>query len=142
MKWKIGLILSIVVIINMVMLSTDISASIADDYIHPLQSVDNEIFDHQEQEPTPNPVETIDDLYRDLPVAHNPGLVLGAVILVIIIIGGVIINSSVFKKFRKKIMAPKNGCDACNHLTICHGGCPLLEKCLYESETKLNKERI
>ena len=51
-----------------------------------------------QQEPTPTPLteENASDIV--LPVAHNPGLVLGAVILVLIIIGGVILNSTVFKK--------------------------------------------
>jgi hypothetical protein len=51
-----------------------------------------------QQDPTPS-LPTFEETSEfDLPVAHNPGLVLGAVILVLIIIGGVIINSSLFKK--------------------------------------------
>jgi hypothetical protein len=51
-----------------------------------------------QQEPTPTPFAAAENAEFDLPVAHNPGLVLGAVILVLIIIGGVIINSNLFKK--------------------------------------------
>lgn len=51
-----------------------------------------------QQEPTPVPFTEDNASDFVLPVAHNPGLVLGAVILVLIIIGGVIINSTVFKK--------------------------------------------
>lgn len=51
-----------------------------------------------QQEPTPAPFTADNASDFVLPVAHNPGLVLGAVILVLIIIGGVIINSTVFKK--------------------------------------------
>lgn len=50
------------------------------------------------QELTPTPSAAADNSEFDLPVAHNPGLVLGAVILVLIIMGGVIINSRLFKK--------------------------------------------
>ena len=50
-----------------------------------------------QQEPTPPPEAASENSTIELPVAHNPGLVFGAVILVIIIIGGVIINSRLFK---------------------------------------------
>jgi hypothetical protein len=52
----------------------------------------------EQQEPTQSPAAVRENSDFDLTVAHNPGLVLGAVILVLIIIGGVIINSRLFKK--------------------------------------------
>ncbi len=46
-------------------------------------------------------------------------------------------NSKLFMEFREKVMAPKKGCEVCKSLSLCHGGCPLIEKCLYERETKI-----
>jgi len=63
------------------------------------QQVSNLYYiDLYQQEPTPSPFTEDNASDLVLPVAHNPGLVLGAVILVLIIIGGVILNSTVFKK--------------------------------------------
>ena len=50
------------------------------------------------QEPTPVPEITAEASDLEFPIARNPGLVFGAVILVLIIIGGIIINSRFFKK--------------------------------------------
>lgn len=49
-------------------------------------------------ESTPTPDQTEQVGFEDLPIAHNPGLVLGAIILVLIIVGGVFINSKLVKK--------------------------------------------
>jgi hypothetical protein len=49
-------------------------------------------------ESTPTPDLSEQDSFEDLPIAHNPGLVLGAIILVLIIVGGVFINSKYVKK--------------------------------------------
>ena len=49
-------------------------------------------------ESTPTSAQSEQDGFDDLPIAHNPGLVLGAIILVLIIVGGVIINSKFVKK--------------------------------------------
>lgn len=64
----------------------------------PQQIFDLNFISLNQQEPTPSPFAAAENAEFDLPVAHNPGLVLGAVILVLIIIGGVIINSNLFKK--------------------------------------------
>jgi len=73
--------------------------SIADIPLSPNQTINQKKPINEFQEPTPVPeitVEASNDL--EYPLARNPGLVFGAVILVLIIIGGVIINSRFFKK--------------------------------------------
>ena len=64
----------------------------------PYQTINQKIPIKEFQEPTPAPEITTEESDIELPIAHNPGLIFGAVILVLIIIGGVIINSRLFKK--------------------------------------------
>jgi hypothetical protein len=71
---------------------------IADIPHSPNQTVNQNIPINELQEGTPVPEITSEASDPEYPEAHNPGLVFGAIILVLIIIGGVIINSRVFKK--------------------------------------------
>jgi hypothetical protein len=64
----------------------------------PDQIVNQNIPIHEFQEGTPVPEITDEASDPEYPQARNPGLVFGAIILVLIIIGGVIINSRFFKK--------------------------------------------
>ena len=64
----------------------------------PFQTMNQISLINEFQEPTPAPEITAETSDIDLPTARNPGLVFGAVILMLIIIGGVIINSRFFKK--------------------------------------------
>ena len=69
------------------------------DFPHsPYQTINQRIPINEFQEPTPAPDITAEASDIEFPIAHNPGLIFGAVILVLIIIGGVIINSRLFKK--------------------------------------------
>ena len=97
MKWKVVLITWLTVSIALALIGANVSAPFSSESFPFVTQVDKALLD-QQQDPTPNPGTSGDDSYSDLPVAHNPGLVLGAVILVLIIIGGVVINSNLFRK--------------------------------------------
>jgi len=71
---------------------------IADIPHYPSQTVNHNILINEFQEGTPVPEITTEASDPEFPQARNPGLVFGAVILVLIIIGGVIINTRLFKK--------------------------------------------
>lgn len=71
---------------------------IADIPHSPDQTINQGIRINEFQEGTPIPEITSEASDPEYPEAHNPGLVFGAIILVLIIIGGVIINSRFFKK--------------------------------------------
>lgn len=98
MKWKAILVTWLAIITGLVVLGANTSSSMNEISSHPLQLSSDGILYPNQQDPTPNPEVPQEDLYSNLPVAHNPGVVLGAMILVLIIISGVIINSNLLRK--------------------------------------------